>query len=183
MNDCRRDDGPAGTRNLRGSVANSSGLPHSRPARLYAPELTLVRYGQDAERRTRNKNRGPGWPTGWLRYAHIVHYGATHHRPRDWQIISPVIPHASLCRPNCANGSVAASFATYSPRGMLALTPCRSARTAATSLARRRLALASALEAAGAWVRHVAGLDRAFAGRRGRGAGAGRAAGDGRAGG
>ena len=31
--------------------------------------------------------RWPGWPTGWLKYAQIVHYGAAHHRPRDRQIM------------------------------------------------------------------------------------------------
>ena len=40
---------------------------------------------------------------------------------------SPVIPHASACRPNCANGSVATSltarFATYLPWGIIAVTP------------------------------------------------------------
>ncbi len=58
-------------------------------------------------------------PAGQLRCAQIVHYGAAHHRLRDRQIMSPVVLHTSLCRPNCANGSVAAStagrFATYSP--------------------------------------------------------------------
>ena len=59
--------------------------------------------------------RWPGWPTGWLKYAQIVHYGAAHHRPRDRQIMESgtlVTTHSVPVRVWCdiwVNASLAAA--------------------------------------------------------------------------
>jgi hypothetical protein len=73
-------------------------------------------------------SRRPGWLTGWLRDAQIVHYGTAHLQPRDRRIMSPVVRLTTAPRSTCVNGWLSTLFTdnltTYSPRGTFRVAVC-----------------------------------------------------------